>query len=245
MTHLMTAQATSELSEWIDRLHHFDQQLTLTVNGSESVFWDNIAICVTNTFAWTLVIAMLLVVFFRNNDHRGALLILLSIGLMIFVADRLCSGLVKPLVARWRPTQDPEIMYMVDVLNGYRGGRFGFFSGHACNTMCMAVFLSRLFRFRPVTITLILWSLTTTFTRIYLGVHYLGDITVGFIMGIIIGLLFYYIYNKVSLRLHTPRRMSSEYTTTGYQKRDMYSLLAVIFFNYAAVVIFAMILGIR
>ncbi len=241
----MTAQATSELSEWIDRLHHFDQQLTLTVNGSESVFWDNIAICVTNTFAWTLVIAMLLVVFFRNNDHRGALLILLSIGLMIFVADRLCSGLVKPLVARWRPTQDPEIMYMVDVLNGYRGGRFGFFSGHACNTMCMAVFLSRLFRFRPVTITLILWSLTTTFTRIYLGVHYLGDITVGFIMGIIIGLLFYYIYNKVSLRLHTPRRMSSEYTTTGYQKRDMYSLLAVIFFNYAAVVIFAMILGIR
>lgn len=245
MTHLMTAQATSELPEWIDRLHHFDQQLTLTVNGSESVFWDNIAICVTNTFAWTLVIAMLLVVFFRNNDHRGALLILLSIGLMIFVADRLCSGLVKPLVARWRPTQDPEIMYMVDVLNGYRGGRFGFFSGHACNTMCMAVFLSRLFRFRPVTITLILWSLSTTFTRIYLGVHYLGDITVGFIMGIIIGLVFYYIYNKVSLRLHTPRRMSSEYTTTGYQKRDMYSLLAVIFFNYAAVVIFAMILGIR
>ena len=245
MTHLMTAQAASELPEWIDRLHHFDQQLTLAVNGSESVFWDNIAICVTNTFAWTLVIAMLLVVFFRNNDHRGALLILLSIGLMIFVADRLCSGLVKPLVARWRPTQDPEIMYMVDVLNGYRGGRFGFFSGHACNTMCMAVFLSRLFRFRPVTITLILWSLTTTFTRIYLGVHYLGDITVGFIMGIIIGLLFYYIYNKVSMRLHTPRRMSSEYTTTGYQKRDMYSLLAVIFFNYAAVVIFAMMLGIR
>ncbi len=235
----------TDLPDWINRLNHIDQQLTLALNGSDSVFWDNIALCVTNTFAWTLVIVMLLIIFFRNNDYRGALLILLSIALMIFVADCLCSGLIKPMVARYRPTQDPEIMYMVDVLNGYRGGRFGFFSGHACNTMCMAVFLSRLFRFKPLTITLILWSLTTTYTRIYLGVHYIGDITVGFIAGILIGLLFYHIYNKISMRLRRQRRMSSDYTTTGYPKHDMYSLLAVIFFNYIAVVIYAMTLGIQ
>lgn len=233
------------LPQWIERLHHIDQQLTLAVNGSESIFWDNIAVCVTNTFAWSLVILTLIIVFVRNNDLRGTLLILLTIGLMILFADQICSGIVKPLVARWRPAQDPDIMYQVDIINGYRGGRYGFFSGHACNTMCMAVFLSRLFRFRPLTITLIIWSVTTTLTRIYLGVHYLGDITVGFIMGIIIGLLFYYIYNKVSARLHTRRRMSSEYTPTGYQKSDMYTLLAVIFFNYVAVVIVAMSLGIR
>lgn len=234
-----------EIPGWIDKLHHFDQQLTLAVNGSDSIFWDNIAYCVTNTFAWSLVILTLVIIFFRNNDLRTTLLILLTIGLMILVADQLCSGLVKPLVARWRPTQDPDIMYQVDIINGYRGGRYGFFSGHACNTMCMAVFLSRLFRFRPITITLIIWSITTTITRIYLGVHYLGDITVGFIMGTIIGGLFYYIYNKVSVRLHAPRRMSSEYTATGYEKRDMYSLLAIIFFNYILVLIVAMSLGIR
>lgn len=245
MIHTCQLIASAALPEWIERLHHLDQQLIIAVNGSESIFWDNISLCVTNTLAWSLIIIALIAIFFRNNDLRGALLILLAIAVMMVIADQLCSGLVKPLVARWRPTQDPEIMYQIDVLNGYRGGRFGFFSGHACNTMCMAIFLSRLFRFRPITITLILWSITTTLTRIYLGVHYLGDITVGFIAGIIIGLTIYYIYNKVSLRLHTQRRLSSEYTPTGYKKTDMYSLLTLIFFNYIAVVIFAMTLGIQ
>ena len=232
------------LSGWIEDIHHLDQRLTIAVNGSDSLFWDNVNMCVTNTFSWSLVILALIIILFRNNDVRGALIVLLTIGLMIAAADLLCSGLVKPLVGRWRPAQDPEIMYMIDVVDGYRGGRFGFFSGHACNTMCMAVFLSFLFRFRPLTFTLLFWSFTTTLTRIYLGVHYLGDITVGFIVGSLLGSAFYYIYNKVATYLHAPRRLPSEYTATGYKKRDMYSLLAVIFFNYIAVLFVAMMMGV-
>ena len=132
-------------------IEQLDQTITLALNGSTSLFWDNLMICITNTFSWSLVILMLFYIFFHNNTLRDALIILLTIGLMILVADRLCSGLVKPWVARWRPTQNPEIMYLVDIVEGYRGGRFGFFSGHACNTFCMATFLSFLFRYRAVT----------------------------------------------------------------------------------------------
>ena len=225
-------------------INQLDHTLTLLINGSDSIFWDNVMYTVTNTFSWSMVIVALLVIIFKNNSIKNTLIILLTIALLIFVADRICSGLVKPMVARWRPAQDPQLMYMVDVVRGYRGGRFGFFSGHACNTMCMAVFLSMLFRSAKVTLVLIFWSLTTTFTRLYLGVHYLGDVCVGWCVGVILGLLFYYLMRRFQRDDDRRSYISEQFTSTGYLKSDMDSFLTIIFFNYVCVIIFAMTLGI-
>ena len=225
-------------------INQLDHTLTLLINGSDSIFWDNVMYTVTNTFSWSMVIVALLVIIFKNNSIKNTLIILLTIALLIFVADRICSGLVKPMVARWRPAQDPQLMYMVDVVRGYRGGRFGFFSGHACNTMCMAVFLSMLFRSAKVTLVLIFWSLTTTFTRLYLGVHYLGDVCVGWCVGVILGLLFYYLMRRFQRGDDLRSYISEQFTSTGYLKSDMDSFLTIIFFNYVCVIIFAMTLGI-
>lgn len=225
-------------------INQLDHTLTLLINGSDSIFWDNVMYTVTNTFSWSMAIVALLVIIFKNNSIKNTLIILLTIALLIFVADRICSGLVKPMVARWRPAQDPQLMYMVDVVRGYRGGRFGFFSGHACNTMCMAVFLSMLFRSAKVTLVLIFWSLTTTFTRLYLGVHYLGDVCVGWCVGIILGLLFYYLMRRFQRGDDRRSYISEQFTSTGYLKSDMDSFLTIIFFNYICVIIFAMTLGI-
>lgn len=222
----------------------FDQQATLAINGSHSLFWDNVMMTVTDTFSWSLLIVMLLFIIFKNNKVKDALLILLTIGLLIFVADRLCSGIVKPTVARWRPTQDPHLMYLIDTVRGYRGGRFGFFSGHACNTFCMATFLAFLFRSRPMTFLLYFWAATTTFTRLYLGVHYLGDVVVGLSVGLLLGSLFYFLYRRVADKLGTARFVSDHYTSTGYQQADMHSFLAVAFFNYILVIIIATVHGI-
>lgn len=225
-------------------INQLDHTLTLLINGSDSIFWDNVMYTVTNTFSWSMVIVALLVIIFKNNSIKNTLIILLTIAFFIFVADRICSGLVKPMVARWRPAQDPQLMYMVDVVRGYRGGRFGFFSGHACNTMCMAVFLSMLFRSAKVTLVLIFWSLTTTFTRLYLGVHYLGDVCVGWCVGVILGLLFYYLMRRFQRGDDRRSYISEQFTSTGYLKSDMDSFLTIIFFNYVCVIIFAMTLGI-
>lgn len=229
----------------LDKLIHLDQQVTLSINGSESLFWDNVMYTVTNTFSWTLVIIALFWVIFKNNKLKEALLVVLFMALLITVADRICSGWVKPTVARWRPTQDPQLMYMVDVVRGYRGGRFGFFSGHACNTMCMAVFLSCLFRYWQLTLTLLFWSLSTTFTRIYLGVHYVGDVLVGWSVGIVLALVFYFIYLKVyKVYMNSSRLISDQFTSSGYLIPDLDVLLTVIFVNYILVMIFSMTLGI-
>lgn len=226
-------------------LNELDHQWTLALNGSDSLFWDNVMFTYTNTFSWSLVILTLFFIIFKNNDVRQALMITVTMILLIAVADRFCSGLIKPMVSRWRPTQDPELMYLVDIVRGYRGGRFGFFSGHACNTMCIAVFLSWLFCHRNVTLTLICWSLSTTFTRIYLGVHYLGDVLVGFAIGAILGTIFYFLMQFVSKRkgISSNSPVSSHFTATGYFVDDMNLLLTVIFLNYILVTIFAVSMG--
>ena len=221
-----------------------DRYITLALNGSDNIFMDNLMMTITNTWSWTLVIITLLYVIFKNKGVYEFLLILFAMILMITVADRLCSGLIKPLVARWRPTQDPQIMYLVDVVDGYRGGRFGFFSGHACNTFCMATFMSMLFRHHKLSFILFIWALSTTYTRIYLGVHYVGDVTVGMLVGMLIGLAFYMIYDKISYRFGLSRFSSSQFTVTGYYKTDMNLLMTIIFLNYILVVIFSMFRGI-
>lgn len=223
-------------------LIRLDQLATLWVNGSQSLFWDNLMLTVTNTFAWSLLIVMLFYVIIHNNDARHILLIILCLALMICVADRVCSGLVKPSVARWRPTQDPHLMYLIDTVNGYRGGRFGFFSGHASNTFCVASFLALLFRHRILSVVLYLWAATTTFTRLYLGVHYVGDVFVGALFGIIIGVLFYLLYNYLCRFCQTSRSyVSSQFTKTGYLLVDIQKFLMVIFLNYILVVIFSLV----
>lgn len=227
----------------IHELDLLDRQLIQVINGSDSVFWDYVMYTVTDTFSWSLVILALLIVIFRNNTWKESLAILLLIGLLITAADQLCSGLTKPIVGRWRPTQDPELMYYIDIVNGYRGGRFGFFSGHACNTFCMATFLSFLFRSAKVTSVLYFWSLTTTFTRLYLGVHYLGDVIVGFIVGFILGYVFHLIHKLVAKRLGHNKLVSLQFTSSGYLKSDLNAFLAVVFFNYICVIIVAMTRG--
>lgn len=229
----------------IEKLINLDQQVTLAINGSDSLFWDNVMYVVTNTLSWSVVIVALFWVIFRNNKMKESLLILLFMVLLITVADRICSGWIKPTIARWRPTQDPQLMYMVDVVRGYRGGRYGFFSGHACNTMCMAVFLSCLFRYWKLTLTLLFWSLTTTFTRIYLGVHYVGDVLVGWSVGIILGLLFYLIYFRVrNIYMDGKKLITEQFTSSGFLISDLDVLLTVIFCNYILVIIYAMCLGV-
>lgn len=82
---------------------------------------------------------MLLYIIIKNNKIQEALLTIVMIALVITLADQIASGLCKPF-SPFPSTQDPNIMYMVDIVNGYRGGRFGFISSHAANTFAISVF---------------------------------------------------------------------------------------------------------
>jgi len=143
------------------------------------------------------------VVVMTHKPHwREILLILAAAGLCVLLAGTVDDSIVKPLVARWRPTHDPEIGMLVDVVDGYRGGNYGFFSAHASNTFSIALFFSLLMRHRLFVIFMVCWSLVNCWTRLYLGVHYPGDITVGLLWGAIVGYSVYRLY----CRFTTPVR---------------------------------------
>lgn len=207
----------------MEELIHFDKELLLWFNGSNSLFLDSLIMTLTNAKTWIpLYLALFYVVVKSNTNVRDVLLVLAGAGLCVLLAGTIDDTIVKPLVARWRPGRDPEIGMLVDTVDGYRGGKYGFFSAHACNTFSLAIFLSLLMRQRLLTIALVSWSLINCYTRLYLGVHFPGDITVGLIWGGIVGYSAYRIYcyalRRIALR-RNPQAPASACRPASYSSR--------------------------
>ena len=126
----------------MEELIHFDKQLLLLLNGSDSLFLDSLIMTLTTAQTWIpLYMALFYVVWKANRTPREIFFIVAAAGLCVLLAGGVDDEIVKPLVARWRPTHDPEIGSLIDTVNGYRGGNYGFFSAHAANTFSLAVFL--------------------------------------------------------------------------------------------------------
>ena len=211
-----------------------DKQWLLAVNGSDSLYLDRVAHVLTTALTWLpLYLSLFYVVLHNNENFRKVLYVLAGAGLCVLLAGTVDDMIVKPMVARWRPTHDPEIGMLVDVVDGYRGGRYGFFSAHASNTFSIAVYFCWLIRSRLLSIALVIWSFTNCWTRMYLGVHFPGDILVGLTWGLIVGTCVYYLYYRATRRLSTARhRMtSSTFTSTGYQRTDCDIPVAVLVFT--------------
>lgn len=203
----------------LEQLLSLDQRLTLLLNGSHSIYWDTFFMTVTSTVVWLPLVAVLLYVLIRNNATYNVFLVILFIGLSILFADQMASGICKPYFERFRPTHEPSIMYTVKVVNGYRGGLYGFFSSHAANTFAVAVFVSLLIRRLRLSIVLFIWAIQNTWSRVYLGVHYAGDLLVGVVWGSLVGSLMYFIMKKISKHKNA-HLISSTYTATGYRVAD-------------------------
>lgn len=223
----------------LDSFINLDRQLLLMLNGSESLYLDTLVSTLTSALTWVPLYVSLFYLVLKNNDT--VLKILLIVGaaaLCIVLAGTIDDTIVKPLVARWRPTHDPQIGAVVDVVNDYRGGRFGFFSAHACNTFSIAVFFSLLVRSQMLTFFLVVWSLVNCWTRLYLGVHFPGDILVGLLWGAGVGTSVYYLYGRVCRRLGIRWTfISGKYTSSGYQKTDLNIVITTLMFTYIYVLL--------
>ena len=119
------------------------------------------------------------------------MIMIVVIALAVGMADFIASGILKPLVARPRPTRVPDLEGVIHLVNGYRSGKYGFVSSHAANTMACAMLFALVWKRWRCAALLMLWVGLNSYSRMYLGVHYPTDILCGWLIGAVAAWLVY------------------------------------------------------
>ena len=183
----------------IEYLEAIDIEVFKVLNGHFNAYFDQLMWLVSSRLAWIPMCLALLYVGFRNNWRNGVAL-LVFVALTITLSDQTASGLIKPAVERLRPTHTPLLEGVVHTVNGYLSGRYGFVSSHAANSFGVAMLLSLLFRNRVFTWLIFVWAAVLSYSRIYLGVHFPGDILGGMIVGMLVARLLFWLYCRLMNR---------------------------------------------
>lgn len=228
------------MNELIDKLLPLERKLFLFLNEGGSVFWDNAMWTYTGIVTWVPMVLFILYIAFRNQELKEGLLVLVSIALVLLLSNLISASFFKPTFQRYRPSHHPDYKDLVNIINDFRGGDYGFISGHATNSFALAFFFSQLFKNRLVTFSMMFWATLNSYSRIYLGVNFISDIVAGFIVGLLIGLLVYEVYIRMRTRYFDV--LPSAKKESIYSKKHGNVLGIVIFLYIVLIILFSPLL---
>lgn len=219
-----------------------DKELLTLFNGSNSLFLDSLVPLLTNGVSWIPFYVGLLYLVVKNNETMSQICLIVGAVLTcLLLSGGVDDAIVKPLVGRLRPCNDPTIKYRLDLVAGTLEQNFSFFSAHAANTMSLAVFFCLLVRDKLFNTFFVLWSLMNGWTRLYLGVHFPFDVLVGLIWGGGVGTGIYFLFKKLYFKFNPHLNyISGQYTCTGYDREDINVVIAILIFTMAVLAILAL-----
>ena len=202
----------------IDKLIELDKQFLLFFNGNHLPWLDPVMLFITETFVW-LPLYLFLIYLIVKDYRKEAWIALIGIGVTILLSDQITASLMKPYFARLRPSQEPTLEGLVHLVDGYKGGKYGFASSHAANTFGTATFFWLLFgEKRKWILFLFAWAALMTYTRLYLGVHYPGDILVGALVGVLSGIVGHRVFVWINRRQRGEKKPTAA-TTSSHTSR--------------------------
>ena len=180
----------------IEQLEIWDKALFQFLNGQHNSFFDWLMPWISDKYVWIPFYALLLYLMIKKSGFRWWQIIT-GIVILILISDQIASGLLKPWVERLRPCYDPELEGTVHLLKGC-GGRFGFASSHASNSFAVAMFCWLLLRDSLKHVWLLfVWASLVAYSRVYLGVHFPGDILTGALIGIFSGYVVHFVLKRL------------------------------------------------
>ncbi|MFT6844843.1 MAG: undecaprenyl-diphosphatase [Flavobacteriales bacterium] len=188
----------------MDNLIAFDQQLFLFFNGFHTSWLDAIMVHISGKLEWIPFYALMAFLAYQKLGLKGLIALLVLALLVVLLNDRLSVMAFKNVFERLRPCHEPVLDGLVHIVNDRCGGQFGFVSSHAANIMGLAVLFVRFFETWKWhwKMGIILWAVLVGYSRIYLGVHYPGDVLGGFLLGFAIVSLLFWVLNRFNLKRH-------------------------------------------
>lgn len=177
----------------METLIGLDQDLFLYFNNLGTPFFDPFWLFITNKFSSIPLYLVLIYLLYKNIGLQKTIIALVVVAIMITITDQF-SYFVKHSVMRLRPCGEPDLEGLGRFVA--ECGSYGYFSGHATSSFALATYLGLIFRkhYKYIFTALIIWALFVSYSRIYVGVHYPGDVITGVLVGIIVALFCYFLY---------------------------------------------------
>jgi undecaprenyl-diphosphatase len=184
----------------MDKIIALDKQLLVYLNSLGSSAFDPLWLFITKQSHWTPFFLILLYFVFKKLGTKQTTILLLFIAVLLTINNEI-TELFKAHFQRLRPCNDLAIK---DIIRNIKpSNTFSFFSGHSSNSMAVFVFLYLIFKKHYKYFwLLIFWPLIFAYSRIYLGLHFPTDILAGFTCGLIMGNLWYKLYNFLKIKYH-------------------------------------------
>lgn len=186
----------------VDMANRADKAVTVALNFDGGRFADMAFSTLSSRLIWVLPALWLLyrIVFVRRYGLWQVCAVFMGLALTVALCDQMSASVFKPLFMRLRPSHADGVRELLHYVGTYRGGLYGFVSSHAANAFGAAMYASLLLKKKAFTVFIFCFAAAVGYSRIYLGVHYLGDVIGGAVLGSMLGLLVFRCMKSVSGR---------------------------------------------